>query len=789
MSTQNELIVTEALRLHAAGLCVLPAFAKTKVPAVSSWKQYQTVRPTEPELSNMMHRATALCVICGEVSGHVELLDFDVAAEQFEAWANLVRDRSPGLLERLYLERSQSGGMHAVYRCAEPVDGAMKLSGRVVACESADEVTIAGKSYKPQRNADGGFKVALSLIETKGERGLFLCAPSPGYERVQGDLASLPVLTSSEHAVLIDAAIELDQRPRVANEPSNLRTTSRSSVLANGSTSTNRAGTRPGDIYNAEGDIRPLLMNHGWTLSRTGDNEYWTRPGKSAGTSATFNGSVFFVFSSNAPPFEPDRGYSKFAVFALLEHEGDFGQAARALKREARRSGTVRQQPRLDTEVIMSANDDADVRQQSNGPAFKDPGPLPSHLLSVPGFISSVAEYTLASAHYPEPVLALSGALALQSVLAGRCVRDNSDARCSLYVVSLANSGTGKEAPRKTNQNILIEAGMGGSIGDGFASGEGIEDRMEAQPSVLFQTDEIDALIQAIAGATRQRDPRYEGIMQVLLKMFSASSSVYTMRVKASQTGPRIIDQPCLCMFGTAIPATFFQALSPKMLSNGFFARLLIFQAGPRGRGQDAEWGPVPAHLLEVAKLWAARQPGFGGGARVTPMVVPYDADASTLLRYTRERADDAYRLADQRGDQVGMALWARVVEKVRRLVLNYACSVNPESPQATKQAVQWASDIVEHQTRFMEFHASQHVSGDTFEARCKALLRLLTEWSQSNADEWMPYWRISRELCWEPREHEAVRQVLLDQRRIEYRESSSGGRPGKFYRLRISAQ
>src|SRR5262249_20553912 len=67
-----------------------------------------------------------------------------------------------------------------------------------------------------------------------------------------------------------------------------------------------------------------------------------------------------------------------------------------------------------------------------------DPGPVPEDLLHVPGFISEVMTYTLRTAPYPEPVLAFCGALSLQTLLAGRKVRDASDNRTNLYVLGLA---------------------------------------------------------------------------------------------------------------------------------------------------------------------------------------------------------------------------------------------------------------------------------------------------------------------------------------------------------------
>ena len=40
---------------------------------------------------------------------------------------------------------------------------------------------------------------------------------------------------------------------------------------------------------------------------------------------------MFFVFSSNASPFEPNRGYNAYQVYALLEHANDFKAATAAL--------------------------------------------------------------------------------------------------------------------------------------------------------------------------------------------------------------------------------------------------------------------------------------------------------------------------------------------------------------------------------------------------------------------------------------------------------------------------
>jgi hypothetical protein len=75
--------------------------------------------------------------------------------------------------------------------------------------------------------------------------------------------------------------------------------------------------------------------------SRQQGTVYLARPGKTdEGWSASLGHvapGVLFVFSTNAAPFEgprgdkPGTGYSPFAIYALLEHRGDFKAAARTL--------------------------------------------------------------------------------------------------------------------------------------------------------------------------------------------------------------------------------------------------------------------------------------------------------------------------------------------------------------------------------------------------------------------------------------------------------------------------
>jgi hypothetical protein len=97
------------------------------------------------------------------------------------------------------------------------------------------------------------------------------------------------------------------------------------------------SGTSPGDAYDARatsGELVALLESHGWKVAfRRGEAVYLRRPDKKdRGISATWNHipGRFYVFTTSTQ-FEPEHVYKPYAVYAVLEHDGDFHAAARAL--------------------------------------------------------------------------------------------------------------------------------------------------------------------------------------------------------------------------------------------------------------------------------------------------------------------------------------------------------------------------------------------------------------------------------------------------------------------------
>jgi len=424
-----------------------------------------------------------------------------------------------------------------------------------------------------------------------------------------------------------------------------------------------------------------------------------------------------------------------------------------------------------DTDCAASSDDSA--------PEIFDPGPLPDELLRVPGFVSEVMDHCLATAPYPNVVMAFAGALALQAVLAGRKVRDPGNNRTNLYLLGLAHSSAGKEHPRKINIEILHAVGLADQIGGRFASGEGVQDALFGEPCMLFQTDEIDGMLQSI---NKARDARHENIMGTLLTMYSAANSIFPMRRKAGKESPGAIDQPCLVVFGTAIPNHYYEALSERMLTNGFFARMIILESGKRSPGQEPTIEPPPPRVLEAAKWWADFRPGAGNLEQwhPVPRVVPISQEAVRILIENRIEAEAEYAKAEASGDTVGTAVWGRVTEHARKLALIHAVSENRAHPEIGKTAAQWARRFVMHQARRMLFMTQSHVAANPFHAECLKFLEKL----RGAPELELPHSVLLKRMKMDTKNFMLIVNTLEQRGDIVIRNQPTATKPGRFYQL-----
>ncbi len=421
------------------------------------------------------------------------------------------------------------------------------------------------------------------------------------------------------------------------------------------------------------------------------------------------------------------------AIAFKCHHNGCAGHDWRTL-RELREPGCY-DRPAEDSGInldgILKQDQSKPEKPEKEETLFPNPGPVPDKLLAVPGFIADVANLTMSSAPYPNRVLAFTGALALLAFLVGRKVQDKRDNRSNIYLIALADSGTGKDHPRKVNFNIAFHAGIAGSIGDTFASGEGLEDALFTHPSMLFQADEFDCIFNTLKYS---KDNRAESINEKLLKFYGASNTIYPLRKKATvkkkdgETGEIAhIVNPNLVLLGTAIPQYFYESLSRRVLENGLVARCIIVEAGKRGEAGDPQPIAPSDALLRAAKyLVNLDVSGNLTGEYPKPLIITETPEATAALKEIQSECDSRYKFFEARNEGAAMALWARAHEKICKLAMLHGISSNVYSPVISEKSVKWAWKFVDHLTRRMLYMADAYVYENVFDEKCQKALRYL---------------------------------------------------------------
>lgn len=267
------------------------------------WKQYQTTRITESDLFSDMDRfdTTAVAIICGVVSGNLELIDIDV---KYKPGIDAIllsdlRTLYPDIFRRLRIHKTPSGGYHILYRIQDPpreFPGNHKLAGRP---STPEELAAAPKTKT--RN----------FIETRGEGGYALAPPSMGYTVSQDE--PIPTLTWAERCSIITLC-------KMYTELSDTAAPHKPSQREQEYYSTN-----PFEHFNNSEAGAQVLEANGWKQAGHNSKFIWyTRPGKDKGISASFNLSkrVYFIFTSSTD-FDESKGYNPATVLSILQHGGD----------------------------------------------------------------------------------------------------------------------------------------------------------------------------------------------------------------------------------------------------------------------------------------------------------------------------------------------------------------------------------------------------------------------------------------------------------------------------------
>lgn len=682
-----------ALSYCSGGISLVPCSHHDKRPVASmlpdgQWKSFQTTPPSDEMVRQWFDAGCqSVAGIGGAVSKGLVVIDFD-EARFFDEWKALVGN----LADSLCIQRTgrDGGGFQVWLRCPDPGHSA-KLAF------TPDDSQDTGRKCAIETKAEGGYAIMPGSLHPSGRL----------YETIQGDFANVPTVSQSLADALLAAARKMDEAPLTIQQMEAREHSAKQWTSTDGEGSVINA-------FNQQRKIEDVLLAEGYIQF----GNRWKRPGGKT-LSITVKEGRSFHHSSNDPLCD---GYwhRAFDVFCQLKHGGDCNAAVAAV------ADRVLPKPQADISGILKQGEvELEVEDiELNADIPDDPNAFPPDCLRPPGLISDIIDYNLAASMWPQPELALAGAIALVSTITGRKIRDMNGTRTNAYVLGLANSGSGKENARKINKRILVLCKQEKMAGpEGIESSAGLTAWVVEQNPILFQVDEIAQMLETMKDP--RKAPHMYKVGGVLNKLESCADTFYRGGAYANVKQTVYINQPHACLYGTAPARTFWGSLTAENVSEGLLGRMFVFEASKRYVDYTA---PLivdpPQHVLDKVRWWLKLPGGNLENINPCPREARYTPEAES--RFIEHVTGIALRR--QFEDDVTAALWSRTTGKTAKLALILACSreTGEEEILVRLEDVDRSIKINNWLTRRMLFQVFQHVAQSDRERKMKDIVRLL---------------------------------------------------------------
>lgn len=357
---------------------------------------------------------------------------------------------------------------------------------------------------------------------------------------------------------------------------------------------------------------------------------------------------------------------------------------------------------------------------------------------AAPGALGRMVEWMVATAVSPQPLLSLGAALCAYGTAMGRRYKlDGPDTRSNIYVIALADSGGGKDHPRRCVRRAMMEAGLGAYLGgETLASGSAVMASVAAHPCRLFQIDEFGHFVQAVLDPKSHAWHRREIMTNLTTLWSSASETVIGTEYANQRERPRQdIVQPCVSVYGSTVPQTFWAALQSGNIGDGSIARFLLLPTPQNYPDERLKPEPVEERLAAIVadmKAVAAGADGHAPGnvaavmaANVAPepFAVPLSPEAAAL---DLELRGEHLAMKRQHEGTPLSAVVARFREQTRRVALVAAVADNPAAPLLEARHLAWAADLVRWSLAILLEQARRHVADSEHEAMAKRLLEII---------------------------------------------------------------
>jgi hypothetical protein len=416
------------------------------------------------------------------------------------------------------------------------------------------------------------------------------------------------------------------------------------------------------------------------------------------------------------------------------------------------------------------------------------------------GLCDTFCGWVIRGADHPQPGLTIGALLALGSVMAGRRLvyrRSTS----SLYVVSMAASGEGKNRPQSCLSRVIDEVWPALRGPNSFSSGpafvDGVRKATSSGTATCLVLDEYGMQLGNMMGpraASHRQD-----IKQSLTELSTKGIDKWSPAMSLVKGGGKLdLIAPVVTILGSTTPESLHSVLTSTDVADGFVGRHVWM----RSQHTLPEWQPpetrpdddLPLDVRRAVMALKERHEAWHMALPVTldtgvdvlrlydPITMGEEPEARDRLTDCKVKADKARR--DGSRAEIPPAVLARMPEFAGRLAMVLAVLAAPEDdrPVVTDEVARVAIALAEESAAVFaaSLSANRRASWDDHAAQCELVLGALRSAGGSMGRSELL--RACRALS--SRQVDEIIGRLAEEREIAVQQEKTGGRPREIFSL-----
>lgn len=346
----------------------------------------------------------------------------------------------------------------------------------------------------------------------------------------------------------------------------------------------------------------------------------------------------------------------------------------------------------------------------NNAPAL----PVQGTLEWPPGMMGALAKFIYNSSARPVKEISIVTAMGFIAGVVGRAFNINHSG-LNMYITLVSRSAVGKEALHSGISLIIAQlreecpAVLGFVNFDELASGPGLKKICQTQNSFVSVSGEWGKRLERLAREDRVDGPMHtlRTEMTNLYQKSGRGNMVGGIAYSNKEQNVGTMTAVAFSLIGESTPETFYRALTPSMMEDGFLSRFVVvaYEGDRPAMHYDRDM-VMPPELKQALKGLVQQCSGQNG--RDVCVDVEYANDE--VAAYMKAFDLECDRRINSTNDESIRQMWNRAHLKAMRIAACTAVFDNWHKPEITMAHAEWAIALIRQDIRMMD---SKMKSGD----------------------------------------------------------------------------